>query len=130
MVRNYKRKSDRQNWSSDDLKNAIEQVLSGAMGYKKAAQTYKVPQSTLEDRIQKKKKKNGLSLEEVMVGLNALVISAQIGHMRDVRDGLRRKWMILSVKAVNNEKYTISGLAPLAIRFCPYPWGRTVFCKV
>ncbi|KAK4884066.1 hypothetical protein RN001_000337 [Aquatica leii] len=61
-VRNYQRKSDRQNWSADNMKRAIEQILSDAMGYKKA-QTYMVPESTLEDRI-KKMKKNGLSLEE------------------------------------------------------------------
>lgn len=62
MVRNYQRKTDRQKWSADDMEKAIEQVLSRAMGYKKAAQTYNIPQSTLEDRINKTRK--GFSIQE------------------------------------------------------------------
>lgn len=60
MVRNYKRKSERQKWSVDSMEKAILEVISKAMGYKKAANTYNVPQSTLEDRV--KKRRNGTSL--------------------------------------------------------------------
>lgn len=62
MVRTYKRISDRQKWSKESMEKAIGEVISGTMGYKKAANAYNVPQSTLEDRV--KKKKGGLSLEE------------------------------------------------------------------
>lgn len=61
MVRSYKRKTDRQKWSNDDMEKAIMEVISKTMGYKKAANTYNVPQSTLEDRV--KKKRDGMSLE-------------------------------------------------------------------
>ncbi|KAK4885052.1 hypothetical protein RN001_001323 [Aquatica leii] len=125
------------------MKRAIEQILSDAMGYKKAAQTYMVPQSTLEDRI-KKMKNNGLSLEEaslkgmekykcvfskeqeielqqkdVTVGLNVVILHATIGHMRVVRDGLKTIWTILSVKLANP---SVNIMLPLGLaNSIPYP---------
>ncbi|KAK4873554.1 hypothetical protein RN001_012914 [Aquatica leii] len=56
------------------MKRAIEQILSDAMGYKKAAQTYMVSQSTLEDKM-KKMKKNGLSLEDAFSKVNCDVFN-------------------------------------------------------
>ncbi|KAF2900054.1 hypothetical protein ILUMI_06138 [Ignelater luminosus] len=53
MPRNYKRKTNRQSWSVDCLTRALQEVFEGRMGYKKAARTFSVPQSTLEDRVKK-----------------------------------------------------------------------------
>ncbi|XP_034945045.1 uncharacterized protein [Chelonus insularis] len=51
MPRNYKRKTNRQSWSEESMKNAIIDVTSGKCGFKKASQVYGVPKSTLEYRI-------------------------------------------------------------------------------
>jgi hypothetical protein len=80
MVRAYKRKSNLQTWAEENMKTALEEiqggsnmtgtncdlftnkssrsylnhlVLSKRMGYKKAAQSFHVPQSNLEDRAKK-----------------------------------------------------------------------------
>lgn len=42
MVNNYKRKSDRQSWCEEDLKNAIEKVATRKIGLNKAAATFNV----------------------------------------------------------------------------------------
>lgn len=62
MVRTYKRKTERQGWTNESMQNAIEAVISGAMGYQKAADSFGVPRSTLVDRV--KKQKSGASLED------------------------------------------------------------------
>ena len=62
MVRNYKRKTNRQSWEESDMKNALEEVISRRMGYQRAANVFNVPQSTLEDRA--KKVKGGMSIED------------------------------------------------------------------
>lgn len=58
----YTRKIDRQSWSADSMKEAIEEVLAGRMGYLRASKLFNVPQTTLENRV--KKAKGGLSAEE------------------------------------------------------------------
>lgn len=64
MVRTYKKKTKRGEWSKDSMKIAIDKVLSRETGYKKAASAYAVPQTTLE-RYVKKMKEGG----EVTIGL-------------------------------------------------------------
>lgn len=56
MVRNYVRKTNRQNWSTESMNEAVLSVVSGRIGFKKAAQQFGVPQTTLERYVQKKKK--------------------------------------------------------------------------
>lgn len=58
----YVRKTDRQSWSQEAMKNAVAEVLAARMGYLKASKTFGVPQSTLEARV--KKARTGLSLED------------------------------------------------------------------
>lgn len=53
MVNNYKRKSDRQSWSEEDMKNAIEKVANRKMGLNKAAASYNIPKTTLIRRLTK-----------------------------------------------------------------------------
>lgn len=55
MVRTYVRKTERQNWSSESMLQAVLAVVNGEMGYKKAAQQFNVPQTTLERYVAKKK---------------------------------------------------------------------------
>ncbi|KAI4465189.1 hypothetical protein MML48_3g00002243 [Holotrichia oblita] len=54
MVSNYKRKSNRQSWSSEDMLKAIEAVKDNRMGWKKASVMFNVPQVTLRRRAQEK----------------------------------------------------------------------------
>ena len=56
MVRNYVRKTKRQSWSSDSMRQAIEACESGTMGYGTAALQFDVPKSTLRDRVKQKTK--------------------------------------------------------------------------
>lgn len=45
----YERTTNRQSWSKVSMAGAIQEVLSGRMGYKKASASFNVPQTTLED---------------------------------------------------------------------------------
>lgn len=51
MVRNYKRTTNRGDWSEEVMRNAVESVIQGKMGYSLAAKTFGVPQSTLERKV-------------------------------------------------------------------------------
>lgn len=53
MVRNYKRKTDRAKWEEDDMRRAVNVVISEKMGFLRASSTYNVPKSTLERRVKK-----------------------------------------------------------------------------
>ncbi|GBL73160.1 hypothetical protein AVEN_159238-1 [Araneus ventricosus] len=44
----YQRKTDRQSWSQESMAGAIQEVLEGNMGYRRASKAYSVPQTTLE----------------------------------------------------------------------------------
>uniref|UniRef100_A0A8D9EKN5 HTH CENPB-type domain-containing protein n=1 Tax=Cacopsylla melanoneura TaxID=428564 RepID=A0A8D9EKN5_9HEMI len=59
----YQRKTTRQSWCQEEMTQAIQEVLSGNMGYMKASKTYHVPQSTLEDRVRKARVQNLSSAE-------------------------------------------------------------------
>ncbi|XP_043478272.1 MFS-type transporter clz9-like [Leptopilina heterotoma] len=51
MVRNYKGKSRRGDWSEESMKNAVDSVVEGKMGFCLAAKTFAVPQTTLERKV-------------------------------------------------------------------------------
>lgn len=53
MVKTYKRKTNRGDWSEENMKNAVKSVIEGKMGYYRAAKTYGVPQTTLERKVKK-----------------------------------------------------------------------------
>ncbi|KAL1516483.1 hypothetical protein ABEB36_000392 [Hypothenemus hampei] len=67
MVRTYKRKTARQSWSTESMEMAVEAILKGEMGYKKASTTFRVPSSTLE-RYVKKKRENAESVIDKTIG--------------------------------------------------------------
>ncbi|KAK9708358.1 CENP-B N-terminal DNA-binding domain [Popillia japonica] len=80
MPRTYQRNTNRQSWSQESIEGAIEEVLSGRMGYLKAAKSFTVPQSTLEDRV-KKVRSNQLTSKQAAskggLGLCTTVFSEQ-----------------------------------------------------
>ena len=51
MVRHYIRKTARQSWAEDSMRQAIEAVRTREMGYQKASAQFAVPKSTLERRV-------------------------------------------------------------------------------
>lgn len=55
MVRDYKKKTNRQSWSTEAMNNAVEAVISGQCGCLKASNQFDVPQSTLERYVKKRK---------------------------------------------------------------------------
>lgn len=76
MVRNYIKKTNRQSWSSDNMQRAVEAVVAGEMGYRKASDTFSVPSSTLE-RYVKKKRENSSSLIDKTAGKFQPVFTAE-----------------------------------------------------
>ena len=58
MVRNYVRKTTRQSWDEVSMQQAVLSVMNGDHGYKKAAEMYDVPQTTLERRVKRFKQTN------------------------------------------------------------------------
>lgn len=56
MPRNYKRKSDRQNWSTLSMEKAIEAVSKNEMGWQRASKIFGVPQATLRRHALKQNK--------------------------------------------------------------------------
>ncbi|XP_060879229.1 uncharacterized protein LOC132951434 [Metopolophium dirhodum] len=50
MVRHYKRKTNQHSWSEDSMKSAILAYNNKEMGFRKAALSFGVPQTTLERR--------------------------------------------------------------------------------
>ncbi|XP_065174331.1 uncharacterized protein [Atheta coriaria] len=92
MVRTYVRKTERQMWSSESMELAVQAVVNGQMGYKKASVYYKVPSSTLE-RYVKKKKNNEQSFVEKTAGKYKLVFSASqeaelVNYLKDIQKRL------------------------------------------
>ena len=55
MVRVYKKKTNRQSWSTEAMNNAVDAVISGRCGCLKASNQFDVPQTTLERYVKKKK---------------------------------------------------------------------------
>ncbi|CAB3988907.1 charged multivesicular body 1a-like, partial [Paramuricea clavata] len=52
MVRNYKRKTDRANWSEEQMKLAILAVENKELSIRKAAVVFGVPKDSLNRRVQ------------------------------------------------------------------------------
>ena len=50
MPRTYKRKTNRQHWSSDELKRALTSIKQGS-SIRKAGRDYNIPESTLRDKL-------------------------------------------------------------------------------
>ncbi|XP_028130533.2 uncharacterized protein LOC114326374 isoform X3 [Diabrotica virgifera virgifera] len=62
----YQRTSTRNSWSETSMAEAVRKVLDGTMGFKRAANSYGVPKSTLERKV-KKAHTNALAPEAAAV---------------------------------------------------------------
>lgn len=55
MVPDYKKKTNRQSWSTEAMNNAVQAVISGQFGCFKASNQFDVPLSTLERYVKNRK---------------------------------------------------------------------------
>lgn len=62
MPPKYERKTTRQSWPEQNMRNAVTEVIEGRMGYLKASKCFQVPQTTLEAKV--KKVREGIAVEE------------------------------------------------------------------
>ncbi|GBP39102.1 hypothetical protein EVAR_27463_1 [Eumeta japonica] len=51
MVKTYKKKTNRGDWTQESMEKAVDAVIEGKMGYMLAAKTFSVPQTTLEIKV-------------------------------------------------------------------------------
>ncbi|KAF2906098.1 hypothetical protein ILUMI_00080 [Ignelater luminosus] len=61
MVRKYFKKKNEPGVSKETIKNAVSNVLQGAMSLRTAANTFDIKKSTLHDRVKKAKQQGALS---------------------------------------------------------------------
>lgn len=91
MVRNYKKKSSRGSWSAENMKHAIDAVLSKSAGYRKAALLHGVPQTTLERHVAKIKK-GELSLDSAPGNFKPVFTKQEeeelVGYVKDMEKRL------------------------------------------
>lgn len=64
MVRTYRRKSNRQQWSKEAMELAVEAVIGKEMGISKASNHFQVPHTTLQDYVARKKTDAGFVVEK------------------------------------------------------------------
>lgn len=60
MVRNYKKKTNRNDINENDMKRAIQAVLTGQLSERRASSSYNIKRGTLQSRIRKLKTKYGI----------------------------------------------------------------------
>ena len=56
MVSSYKRKTNRQQWNEESMRQAIDAVRRNEMGWQRASKQFNVPQATLRRRTRNKNK--------------------------------------------------------------------------
>ena len=71
MVSHYKRKTDRGKWSPKSMKLAIDAVVRGEVGYRKAADSFHIPQTILEGRVKITRKQGNAPPEMPSLSVNS-----------------------------------------------------------
>ena len=64
MVRNYKRKTNRQEWSAQNMEQAVAAVVKKEMGLRKASAQFNVPKTTLQRAVQNKLKDDSYQIDK------------------------------------------------------------------
>lgn len=81
MGSKYKRTTTRQSWNEEAMKQAVMEIISGAMGSVKASKQYGVPQTTLERRVQKVKEGKSILEEAGQKGMEVHILAYKI-HLK------------------------------------------------
>ncbi|KAJ0169726.1 hypothetical protein K1T71_014332 [Dendrolimus kikuchii] len=106
MVRNYKKTTNQHAWSSEAMKKAVQKVVSGEMGYKKASKALGVPQTTLERYVHRHR--NNLSNIE---------ITKKLGHYRTIFSQEQEEELVQYIKTMEARFH---GLTSLELRRLAY----------
>ncbi|KAK2190429.1 hypothetical protein NP493_80g03045 [Ridgeia piscesae] len=97
MVRNYKRKTNKQSWTDENMRLAIEEWKKGSAGYRHIGEQFNVPWSTLRDRLKNNNKiitgaKKGFAggVQKVFTDEQEQELCTYILRMEEVLLGLSR----------------------------------------
>ncbi|KAK2155252.1 hypothetical protein NP493_2096g00000 [Ridgeia piscesae] len=95
MVRNYKRKTNKQCWTDENMRLAIEEWKKGSAGYRQIGEQFYAPWSTLRDRVKNNNKiitgaKKGFAGGFRKVFTNEQELCTCILRMEEVLLGLSR----------------------------------------
>ncbi|KAJ4433337.1 hypothetical protein ANN_15596 [Periplaneta americana] len=122
MVRTYKRKTDRGKWSPESMRFAVDSVMRGEMGYKKAANSFKIPQSTLERKVKLAKQQAGrptaADVQAVSYNLNLV---QSLGPIKTVFSVEEENLLINYILKMEERLF---GLTTYDLRLLAYQWAE------
>ena len=104
MVYTYVRKTERQSWSEESTRNAIEAVVGGSMGIIRAGKTFDVPKTTLHRRVTNRNK----------------VIHGELKGMGAIKPALPRIIELDLVKYIHQTESMLFGLTIDDVRVLAY----------
>jgi hypothetical protein len=102
MVRNYQRKTDRGKWSEEKMMQAVLEVTNNRMGSKRAAESFGVPQTTLERKVKKFK---GENLDEIPTGYK---FKEKLGPISTIFSIEEEKELVEYIKLMENRLFGLS----------------------
>ncbi|KAJ8975956.1 hypothetical protein NQ317_011924 [Molorchus minor] len=110
MVSTYKRKSDRQKWSAESMKQAIEKVFTGVMGLRKASDAYNVPKTTLKRRVQFYRRNQDISKATVkkMGRFNTIFTKQQEEELATYVKDMESRFFGLTTKDLRSLAYDLA----------------------
>ncbi|KAJ4451687.1 hypothetical protein ANN_03157 [Periplaneta americana] len=122
MVRTYKRKTDRGKWSPESMRFAVDSVMQRKMGYKKSAESFKVPQPTLEQNVKLAKQQAGRpSAADVQAVSDNLNLVQSLGPIKTVFS-LEEENLLFDYILKMEER--LFGLITYDLRLLAYQWAE------
>ncbi|KAG5877714.1 hypothetical protein JTB14_026707 [Gonioctena quinquepunctata] len=105
MPRNRERITNRQSRRIENMEQAIDEVMTGGVGYLNASKTFHIPQSSLDDRISKAKQQNFTPTAASTKGMGRYrsVFSEQQEHEKTNAKSLLTKVMTLQILNASSE---------------------------
>lgn len=102
MVRNYQRKTDRGKWSEEDMMKAVLEVVNNRMGCKRAAESFGLPQTTLERKVKKFKSLNLVPIP------TEYKCREQLGPISKVFSDEEEKELVSYIKLMENQLFGLT----------------------
>lgn len=118
MVRNYKRKTERQQWSEEAMKQAVQSVIDGSMGYKKASAKFNVPRTTLGRHVKNKRENPDYEIKKTMGCYTCVFNEEQENKLVDYLTNMESQLFGLTVNELRQLAYQLAELNNL-----PHPFG-------
>lgn len=118
MPRVYKRKTTRQSWSPERMERAVEAVVTREMGYKKAAEQFGLPQTTLERYVAKKKRDAAnFKVDKTSGKFQCVFTELQERELEDYLLSMEARLFGLTIKDLRKLAYQLAVLNNCAERF-------------